>query len=207
MVEGNQDKSFVEVLLKRRKIKYKNWEIKDSKGLPKMLIILETLIQSENFEVVGIMIDADTELLQHWQITIDLLHKKGYSILPKKPDLKGTIIEGTLNLPKIGVWIMPDNKTDGKLEDFITYLTPEPSKDELFKLAKETVDNMFKQGIQKISKVDKSKAILHTWLAWQEEPGLSLAQAVNARFKKRYILDDGKANDFSKWLQKLFKFK
>jgi hypothetical protein len=53
----------------------------------------------------------------------------------------------------------------------------------------------------------KSKAIIHTWLAWQERLGIQLGKAITYRFIKsqQYILDDGKASDFINWLQALFK--
>lgn len=210
IVEGNQDKAFVEALMGRRKIdttqSYGTFEIQVAKGYEKVLKILPTLITAENHETIGIIIDADTERLAHWNQVLDILKKSGYSSLPSKPEKKGTIItQEEEELPKIGVWIMPDNQTDGKLETFIKYLIPEPENDALLQLAQETVNTLVKNQLHKFSEADKEKAILHTWLAWQKEPGLSLSQAVTARFKNQFILDDKKANDFITWLQKLFK--
>ncbi|NJL13795.1 MAG: hypothetical protein HC913_12870 [Microscillaceae bacterium] len=75
----------------------------------------------------------------------------------------------------------------------------------LCEVLKCTLNSLINKQLHKFSESDKEKAILHTWLAWQNEPGLSLAQAINARFKKQFILEDRKANDFIHWLQKLFK--
>ncbi len=210
LVEGNQDKAFVEALMGRRKIypkeSYGDFEFQVASGYEKILNILPTLIIAENHETIGIIIDSDTERLAHWNQVLDILKESGYLSLPKEPDKKGTIItQEEEELPKIGVWIMPDNQTDGKLETFVKYLIPKPENDALLRLAQETVNTLIENQIHKFSESDKEKAILHTWLAWQKEPGLSLAQAVTLRFKNQFVLDDKKANDFITWLQKLFK--
>jgi hypothetical protein len=45
------------------------------------------------------------------------------------------------------------------------------------------------------------KAQLHTWLAWQDEPGTQLGLAV----KRRYLQGDAPlAADFVHWLKRLF---
>ena len=47
----------------------------------------------------------------------------------------------------------------------------------------------------------RSKALIHTWLAWQEEPGTPLGLAVT----KRYLdADHALARQFVQWLRRLF---
>ena len=49
--------------------------------------------------------------------------------------------------------------------------------------------------------VDRLKAILHTWLAWQQEPGRPYGTAVGARFFRH---DSPAALAFLAWFKRLF---
>ncbi|MDX2303213.1 MAG: DUF3226 domain-containing protein [Microscillaceae bacterium] len=211
IVEGNQDKGFIELLFKRRKIdakvNYGDFEIKPVGGFDKMITRLPVRFQTDNYDIIGLVVDADTDLQDHWNKLKLTFQKLGYQNLPKKPEPKGTIVLQN-SLPKLGVWIMPDNQVEGTLETFVKFLIPDFDKDELLKLAEKTVDELIQKKLNLFSVSDRMKAIVHTWLAWQEEPGLSLGQAINFRFtqkEKGYLLDDRKASPFILWLQKLFK--
>jgi hypothetical protein len=46
----------------------------------------------------------------------------------------------------------------------------------------------------------RSKAEIHTWLAWQEEPGTPLGLAVT----KKYLSNVDSAQTFLDWLNRLF---
>jgi len=54
---------------------------------------------------------------------------------------------------------------------------------------------------RRFSDLAKPKAVIHTWLAWQEEPGKPLGTAITAKY-----LDAGvpEVNDFINWLRQLF---
>jgi hypothetical protein len=56
---------------------------------------------------------------------------------------------------------------------------------------------------RRFSDVRAAKARIHTWLAWQEEPGKPFGQAISARY-----LDPNlpAANTFATWLQRTFFF-
>ena len=41
-----------------------------------------------------------------------------------RPDRDGTIILETEDLPRVGVWLMPDNESAGELEDFVARMIP-----------------------------------------------------------------------------------
>ncbi len=45
----------------------------------------------------------------------------GMGAMPKGPASAGTIVQG---VPRIGIWLMPNNKTAGELEDFVAALIP-----------------------------------------------------------------------------------
>ena len=118
--------------------------------------------------------------------------------MPGLPDPKGTVLNppnGSL-LPRVGVWIMPNNEAPGKLEDFLSSLVPE--QDELFTHATEVVDNL---PIQRFKDKDKPKAVIHTWLAWQSSPGRPYGTAITAGFLNAHA---PQADVLVAWLNHLF---
>lgn len=206
LVEGIEDKKVIEKLLQRRKINYTGFAIKNQDGLQKLLKALPLALQVGSYETVGIIVDADLDLSLRWVELQNILNKIGYKNLPINPVSKGIVlIDEEEFLPKLGVWIMPDNQLNGKLEDFIEMLIPK--NDDLKPIAITTVKNLITKNQNRFTKDSESKAFIHTWLAWQERPGTLLGNAITYRMLKtqEYIMDDGKASVFINWLQKLFK--
>ncbi|TXT32981.1 MAG: hypothetical protein FD138_1992 [Planctomycetota bacterium] len=75
----------------------------------------------------------------------------------------------------IGVWLMPDNRRDGSIEDFLQELiidgdTTAPFAETSARLAKDSHGAKFEEK-------DFKKAVIETWLAWQEEPGMTFGTA------------------------------
>lgn len=84
------------------------------------------------------------------------------------------------------------------LETFLTYLVPEG--DGLLDLAASTCVEAKKQGAQ-YKEVHEDKAKIYTWLAWQDEPGAQLHQAV----KEKILIATSKvARPFVEWFRELF---
>ncbi|QTA93527.1 DUF3226 domain-containing protein [Desulfonema magnum] len=206
LVEGIDDKKVIEKLLKKRKIAFEDFEIKNCEGMNKLLNLLPTTIKTGTYEVVGIIVDSDDVLAERWQTLKNNLDKSGYENIPTNPNPKGIILsDEEEELPKIGIWLMPNNQVKGTIEDFVRFLVPD--NDDLLPIAKKKVDALISTGKNRFTETQKSKAIIHTWLAWQERPGTQLGNAITYRFVKtqEYIVDDGKASDFVKWLKKLFR--
>ena len=137
------------------------------------------------------MVDADTSLESRWQSITGWLSKAGYDGLPTAPQPSGTLVHGE-GLPTVGIWIMPNNRASGMLEDFIALLVP--PDDALWEHAKEC--------LAKISVRIPSKSLIHTWLAWQDEPGKPLWQAIT----KRYLDPEaGHSASLVSWLTSLLR--
>ncbi|HEO70462.1 MAG TPA: hypothetical protein ENN80_04310 [Candidatus Hydrogenedentes bacterium] len=105
----------------------------------------------------------------------------GYADAPSSPVPEGVVVApppGTL-LPRVGIWIMPDNHAEGILEDFLRFLVPEGSR--LLEHVESSVASI-PEGECLFPKQATPKAIIHTWLAWQEEPGKPLGTAITARY-------------------------
>ena len=94
---------------------------------------------------------------------------------------------------------MPDNQLPGKLEDFVARLVR--SDDGLLPLAAEATKNI-PQNIRRFSEADLPKAIIHTWLAWQKDPGVRMGTALGNKY-----LDPQSpiAQTFVEWVRRLIK--
>lgn len=94
---------------------------------------------------------------------------------------------------------MPNNELPGMLEDFIRLLVP--IDDESLAFAEETLSTLESQGLQKYVPNHRAKALIHTWLAWQENPGTPLGSAITRRVLST---DTELCQHFVDWLNKLF---
>lgn len=199
LVEGNDDYHVVLNLQGSRRIRVLDKaQIHDLKGVEALLESLPVRIKASTGGAVGAIVDADTDLAGRWHGIRNNLRQLGYTEVPDDPLPQGTIVQpppDTLR-PKVGIWLMPDNSTSGILEDFLRFLVP--SDDPLIAAAEQAIDNL---PVTPFPEKDRSKALMHTWLAWREEPGKPFGQAITAHY-----LDAGvpQADVFVKWLQTLF---
>lgn len=155
-------------------------------------------LKTANLTTLGMVVDADDKLDQRWQSIRNSFLRLGYDDFPPSPQTDGLILTPP-DKPRIGVWVMPDNQLSGNLEDFIGFLID--SGDPLKSHAAESIDAMEHEGWQRYRPDHRSKALVHTWLAWQDPPGMPLGQAITAKaldpeslFAKRFV----------DWIQRLF---
>lgn len=171
--------------------------IKQAGGLENVLHTFRQTLNSTSFRQIGIIMDAnDAGPLFRCQ-RIEEIIKKRYpgwqgSCIPSP---KGTIIKES-NLPVIGVWIMPDNQNNGYLEHFVADLIPEG--DALWDHAQMVVAQLPEK---RFSGVREQKALLHTWLAWQETPGLPFGTALSSGILTPESL---LADRFIEWFKEVF---
>jgi hypothetical protein len=95
---------------------------------------------------------------------------------------------------------MPDNQGHGMLEDFLSKLaaTVHP---ELMDESENAIANVENRGIQQYTPVHRPKAKMHTYLAWQKEPGSTLPVAI----MKHYLdATSDNARPFVNWIKRLF---
>ena len=181
LVEGNDDEHVLKAVCGKRNGPHLD-EIKAHGGVDRLLESLPVRLKaSVDGEIVGVVIDADADLNARWKSLQDRLNQVGYRDVPEGPSPEGTIIDppiGTL-LPRVGIWIMPDNQSKGILEDFLRFLVLAESV--LFRHVQSSVAAI-PEGEQRFSQLAEPKALIHTWLAWQEEPGRPMGMAITARF-------------------------
>jgi len=205
-VEGSDDANVCYHLLKSHGIKIlekdqtmarQGIEIVNKQGIDNLLGALPNELKWSNFKHLGILVDADEDLLARWQSLYNIFVNSGYSSIPAIPDHRGTIIQEN-DKPTVGIWIMPDNQLPGMLEHFCGFLVPE--NDRLWRTAEIGLQQAIEQD-RRFPEQHTVKAHLHTWLAWQEEPGKPIGQTITKRY---FDHEAPHAQLFVQWIRELF---
>jgi hypothetical protein len=195
LVEGPDDEHVVGHLLKFHGL-LDSIKIKAKGGLPKLMSEFPVELRASDLKTIAVVIDADLSLPGRWNEIRALLVTTGYGAVPATPDLHGTIVTAE-NKPSVGIWVMPDNRVSGMLEDFAQMLMPDD--DTLLPRAHQAVDQI-PQPERLFNEQSHSKAVIHTWLAWQEEPGKPMGGAIN----RRYLRADSPVGlAFVEWMKRL----
>lgn len=198
LVEGPDDEHVVKNICGARGLGHID-RIVACGGKERLLDSIAVRIKESDVGTVGVLVDADADISATWAALKSRLEPFGYR-LPEEPNREGVVAPAPpeSDLPRLGVWIMPNNKLPGILEDFLGYLAP--ADDPLLTHVKESIQSI-PAGACRFSAEKRPKAEIHTWLAWQDEPGKPLGQAISARYFD-VELDDAKI--FSRWLEALF---
>ena len=196
LVEGKNDFHVICSLLEHYNVP-ELFSVEDKEGIERLLEAFEVELIRIEVEKLGVIIDSDADLLACWQQLKTILKNSGYHTVPTNPNLGGAVIKEN-GLPVVGIWLMPNNKIPGMLEDFVSLLVPE--NDLLWPMA----DTILQQVMQQECRFPQNhriKAHIHTWLAWQEEPGKPLGQALTARYLDA---NSPHAQELITWIRKLF---
>jgi hypothetical protein len=203
-VEGKDDKHALINLLIRHGIDYdsKPWPapyptVAAAGSIEDLLKIIPVAVKGSGNRPVGFVLDADTPLDQRWQAARDRLRRVAIDV-PDRPPPEGFVAESSRYKSRVGVWLMPDNEHDGTLEIFLRELIREP--DPLIVHAESSTDEARRQGAS-FRDVDRLKAVIYAWLAWQHEPGRPYGQAIRARY---FGQDSPAAARFVAWFRRLY---
>ena len=201
LVEGNDDQHVVWALCEKHKVP-ESFDVIECESAENVLKAFEVRLKiADNNQRIGIVVDADVNLRSRWDSIVSILKKTGkYDCEAIELPQDGLILEPTDNTyPKVGFWLMPDNNQNGMLEDFMAALaTPD---DALMKKSEDVLTELETEGIQKYKTVHRSKAKIHTYLAWQDAPGRPMGQAITANILNA---DSELAVKFAEWLKELF---
>lgn len=181
-----------------------HFEIKACDGINNLLEVFKVALKGDaDNKRYAIVVDADTDIntntgnIANWQKLRSIVHDFGYSNVPLAPKDSGVIIKQE-GLPVVGIWLMPNNRLPGAIEDFVSFLGP--YDDELWSIAEEALKQA-KSVKCNFRPSYTMKAHLHTWLAWQEEPGIPMGLAIT----KKYVNADAPhALQFVSWLRNVF---
>lgn len=165
------------------------------------LIALKIALEDSSLSNIGIIIDANN-IGPHsrWESLRNIIIEKGFAqlISDQIPSPTGIVLNDP-NLLTLGIWIMPDNQSDGYLEHFLTSLIDEA--DPLWQYVEESIQGLAERNLQRFSTVKTQKATIHTWLAWQSEPGKPFGQALSMGYLDARSVA---ANNFETWFRNTF---
>lgn len=203
VVEGKDEQYLIPELLEKCGVLWPRnphpFEIQEQGGVENILAngFIQTKLKESRLQALGIVVDADEAPHEKWQsILREIPASYGAPALlpPGGLILPGPHADG----PRLGVWIMPDNQTNGMIETLIAQLrkgTPD-----LLEHIDASICQARKLGAA-FRTVHTDKARVHTWLAWQDPPGAPMGQAV---LKNMLKVDDPILNKFVTWARKLF---
>lgn len=198
LVEGINDKHVIRNLLRIHEIE--DIEIRDKEGISNILATLKTEVDA-NEDFLGIVVDANSSIDSRWQSLHDRLKSKeiGFDGLPIAPVDGGLVIDRQGFLPKLGIWVMPINELFGKIEDFVRLLVSE-EREALWQIAEHAVGDI-PSDQRLFSEKDNVKAQIHTFLAWQDEPGRPMGESITRRY---FQTDTPVALKFVEWARRLY---
>lgn len=196
LVEGSDDCNIIKKFCEDNSINKNSFGFCNCRTDSQVLLELDAKLKSSpdiRPKTIGVILDADAGIEARYK---DIKTKLEKYRLPADFPEKGLIVKQK-DLPKLGIWIMPNNKDNGALEEF--YLTITPSIDTDF------IDGCIQEAQQKnltsFKKQHRNKAIMHTHFAWQDRPGAPLHSAIN-----KIALNNNHqiAKKFKTWLETLF---
>lgn len=203
LVEGRTDLHVVGQLLNRAwgRVDF-GFDLIDAQGVAGALDQLGVRVRAGGSEaIVGAVLDADDDPGGRWAGVRSRLVAAGYPSVPSKRPVDGLLVpaNGPLGLARVGVWIMPDNLVPGMIEDFLCALV---GNDPLMAHAEAVVDDLIERERNRFDPARRrGKAIVHSYLAWQVEPGLPCGLAVKSRV---FDADHALARRFVGWVEALF---
>jgi hypothetical protein len=174
--------------------------------------LVYTLHQSDTkLKKLGIIVDADHTNINggfsvRWRQLTKPLQEVGYVIgEPPKQAYTGSLFKHSDGLPSVGLWIMPNHKDDGMLEDFIKPSVCEGKPLRLLDKVNLCLDELPTE-LKLFGHHHKTKAAIYTWLAWQEKPGQALVSTINVKNPQKNLinLQSPEMTAFKNWLNRVF---
>jgi len=167
--------------------------------------VLPTLLSQlddASIDNLGMVVDADyrNEHGLGFAHTLDKIREQvvahGFSA-EKRLQEGGFLFDHPDGLPPFGVWIMPDNRSDGMLEDFIQKSVAEDQ--EALHLHASSIVGDLREPLFK--QIHRAKAEVATWLSWQKMPGERVESTVGDHLIN---LESPECRAFDSWLRAVF---
>lgn len=157
---------------------------------------LSTCLKASGIKTFGVVVDAEGNFNSPWEKIRDFCDKY-FPPAPAEFPKSGLIVSN--NNQRFGAWIMPDNCSCGMVETFCRKLVPTDAE-KIWNLAKNCIELAKEEGA-KYKSVHFEKAHLHTWLAWQDPPGVRMGLALTQKILRP---DAESAAIFAKWFRELY---
>lgn len=169
------------------------------------IYVLPTLLSQlddASIDNLGIVVDADYKK-EHglgFAHTLEKIREQVVAhgfLAEKRLQDGGFLFEHPDGLPPFGAWIMPDNRSDGMLEDFLQKSVAE-NQQALHQYASSIVEGLREPLFKPIH---RAKAEVATWLSWQKMPGARVESTVGDRLIN---LASPECRSFDSWLRAVF---
>lgn len=195
MVEGPDDCHLVEQILLRSDLKIA-LETSAYGGYQQLIERIEGELRVTNRAALGIVVDANNHPDRRWQSVKSRLDAHG-AVTPESLGTDGIIIRETDELPRVGVWMMPDNESPGELEHFVAKMIP--PGDPVWPRSQRYVD-CIPVDARAFRPQDAMGAKVLSWIATRRKPGF-MGQAIS----RGDLRTDGElCQRFIAWLDRLF---
>ena len=194
LVEGPDDKHVIWQICNRSP-QTPDFYIQDRGGIEPLLDAIGAELNAPERRVLGILTDADDDLPARWAAITNRLAEEGIRA-PNHPEDDGVIIE-TDGKPRVGIWLMPNNSTDGELENFVAYMIP--AGDPVWPLSQQYIDNI-PANERKFAESKTIRAQIHAWLATREDPR-QMGLAIRTR---DLAVNNPLSQTFLRWISRLF---
>ena len=159
--------------------------------------------------ILGLILDADIEGLRPDQVIqgrLDQIAARvgSYYPLPTVFPEGGLILDPLAGgpeaerLPKLGVWLMPNNKAYGMFEDLLMASLSDPAASYTTAVVRRSKTD----GIARFKDVHLSKAVIRTYLAWQDPPDIQYLGLAIKRGAFENI--EAECRQFIRWIEQLF---
>lgn len=152
----------------------------DNGGIERLLETFPRWLLESDLERLAVVMDAnDRGPTARWDAFRQRLTRRGYEGVPTNFNAAGTSFDlplrGTPRSVRLGIWIMPDNRSRGMIEDFVAQLIPED--DDMLPLVDRFLESI-PESRRRFHKPARAKARIHSWLAVGERPGRPMGQAI-----------------------------
>jgi len=205
LLEGSEEKSVIKSLLRCHGFIVPDGATQAQRGMPTfrdydgitdLMRHVEENIKS--YRRLGFVFDADARLDESWEEFRAQASRASVAV-PERPCTAGTIVPGFRGEGAIGVWVMPNNRDLGMLEDFLASMIPDG--DPCWPHAQRSTSAALKLPGARLKPVHESKGATRAWLAWQETPGKPFSTAL----ERGWLRHDGElASAFMAWFIRLF---
>lgn len=173
-------------------------EIVETDGVTKLLDadFIQAAFQAPHRVALGLVVDANGDLAARWKSVRAALA----AVAPAFPIGLAShgIVHEEAGRPRLGVWLMPDNERAGMLETLL--LTARKEDPAVWDHVDAAVLEAKRLGAG-FRDTHRDKAALHTWLAWQDPPGLALGNAAKAH---HFDVRSPAFAPFVAWFRRLF---
>lgn len=193
IVEGEEDRKFFEAVLRSMghadEVNIRHQPSGKSNAIAVFAARLDLLTKSSN-DRIGLAIDADAPTLNTsdgftntQRLVNEQLQNRRFGALTVAPGTSGSLARSNhLSDVCVGLWVMPDNRADGYLEDFANAVVaaPERSRHQFASNLSRAISEGSHEGPPFAFKPHHlPKATVGAWLAWSDPPRMNLGTAVS----------------------------